>query len=290
MECLHHAQLQLLAARGECRPFIASSDFSREAKIQTFMMNSWFFFMLWTNFKLLKLSEDQTKHICWLTTAQKTCLELLLWNLRCSGVSDAVIVTLLITDRQRGQEWAKESLLCKASHRERPRVQAGNLKGTDSLVTISWFGYRILASVKPSWKMHLFWIIRLSVLLVPGWKDQTASFKGHVMVLPYLFKEETSLPLAPDTGNLRQDWTRPWGRDHGWWITLAEGLNMDMRSPHIPHFTSMLKASFYLSHWPVLPLQKGSGTKFRMAQCQILPPPFAGCVALGKRQLWNLHL
>ena len=40
MECVHHAQLQPLAAREECRPFIASSDFSGEAKIQTFMMNS----------------------------------------------------------------------------------------------------------------------------------------------------------------------------------------------------------------------------------------------------------
>lgn len=238
--------------------------------------------MLWTNFKLLKLSEDQTKHICWLTTAQQTCLELLLWNFRCSGVSDAVIVTLVITDRQRGQEWAKESLLCRHPTGKGPECRQEIWRGTESLVTISWFGYRILASLEPSWKMHLSWIIRLSVLLVPGWKDQTASFNGHATILPYLFKEEPSLPLAPDTGNLRQDWTGLWGRDHGWWITLADGPNMDMRSPHIPPFTSTLEASFYLSHWPVLPPQQRKWHKVQNGS--VSNPPSTICWLCDFRQ------
>lgn len=56
-----------------------------------------------------KLSEDQTKPICYLTTAQKMCLERLLWNLGCSGVSEVVTVIPLINARQRSQEQAKES-------------------------------------------------------------------------------------------------------------------------------------------------------------------------------------
>ena len=74
---------------------------------------------------------------------------------------------------------------------------------------------------------------------------------------------------------------RPFHRGYTWTCNYLVGIYENF---------NFYRASFYVSHWPVLPLQKGSGTKFRMAQCQILPPPFVGCVALGKRQLWNLHL
>lgn len=65
------------------------------------------FFMLWTNFKLFKLSEGQTKHM-WLVDH---------WpedmfgtsTLKLQDVSDAARVILLKTARQRGQEQAKES-------------------------------------------------------------------------------------------------------------------------------------------------------------------------------------
>lgn len=94
------------------------------------------FFMLWTNFKLFKLSEGQTKHICWLTTDQRTCLELVPWNFRMFLMQWQWFCWKLLGREVKGRQ-RKASIpnihkpilfgqpLLQASLWERPKEQAG---------------------------------------------------------------------------------------------------------------------------------------------------------------------